>query len=126
LTADVKFCPACGSGTKPSSTANRLKTWGIVMMVIGGLYLLLAITRYNSATHQFLGAFGGTDVTLVEQTIYGLAVGIVGIVLFTSEPHAFLQLNRKGLIAFVIIMALLPILFWIPWLVEGWKEKPIK
>jgi hypothetical protein len=75
-------------------------------------------------TAPALAALGGSDSALAWTTIYGLAGGIVGILLFTSEPSVFLKLSRTGLIIFVILMALLPILCWIPWVVPGLREKP--
>jgi hypothetical protein len=94
------------------------------MLVVGGFYLFMAIERYNSPQHQLLAAFSGSDSALAWTTLYGLAGGIVGILLFTSEPSVFLKLSRTGLIIFVILMALLPILCWIPWVVPGLREKP--
>jgi predicted nucleic acid-binding Zn ribbon protein len=119
----AKFCTACRSGTAPSTT-NRLKPFGIVMFAVAGLYFLMAIMRYNSAAYQFLGAFGGIDPTLVRVTIYGLLNGIVAFFLFTSEPRVFLKLSRGGLITFAILMAIIPVLCWIPWLIPALKEKP--
>jgi len=118
----AKFCSGCGSGTVPSP-AGRLRPFGVIMLVIGGFYLLMALVRYNSAEHQFLAAFGGTDPTVVLESIYGFAGGIVGIFLFTSEPRAFLKLNRAGLITFAILMAFIPFLFWVAWLVPGLRER---
>jgi hypothetical protein len=94
------------------------------MLVVGGFYLLMAIEKYNSPQHQLVSAFGGSDPALAWMTLYGLAGGIVGILLFASEPGVFLKLSRTGLIIFVILMALLPFLCWIPWVVPGLKEKP--
>jgi hypothetical protein len=59
------------------------------MLVVGGFYLFMAIERYNSPQHQLLAAFGGSDSALAWTTLYGLAGGIVGILLFTSEPSVF-------------------------------------
>jgi len=104
----AKFCTACGSGTAPLTT-NRLKPFGIVMFGVAGLYLLMAIMRYNSAAYQLLGAFGGTDPTIMRETMWGLLNAIVAFFLFTSEPRVFLKLSRGC---------------WIPWLIPGLKEKP--
>lgn len=118
----AKFCTTCGSGTAPS-TANRLKPFGVIMFVVAGVYLLMAIMRYNSAASQFMSAFGGTDPTVVRDAFFGILNGIIGVFLFVSEPAVFLKLTRTGLIVFVILMALLPILAWIPWLIPALKGK---
>jgi hypothetical protein len=119
----AKFCTVCGVGTTPLTT-NRLKPFGIVMFGVTAIYLLMAMMRYNSAAYQFLAAFGGTDPTLVREIVYGLLNGIVAFFLFVSEPRLFLKLSRGGLITFTILMALIPILCWIPWLIPALKEKP--
>lgn len=124
---NTRFCSACGKGLTSSATLSyggRLKPFGIVMLVVGGLYLLMAMMRYNSAESVALRAFGGgTDPNVAMSTIWGLADAFVGILLFTAEPRIFLKLKRSGLIVFVILMALLPIFAWIPWLVPSLKEK---
>ncbi|MFY9746869.1 MAG: hypothetical protein WAK25_11335, partial [Acidobacteriaceae bacterium] len=99
-----------------------MRPFGIALFCIAGFYLLMAIQRYNSAASQLLRLFGGTDSVVMMQFLYGLAAGIVGVLLFTSEPRAFLSLNRSGLIAFCILMGLLPILFWVPWLIPALRE----
>jgi predicted nucleic acid-binding Zn ribbon protein len=122
LREDVHFCSACGISIR-TPNRKRLRPFAILLLVIGGLYLLMASEQYNSPRHQLVSAFGGSDPGLQMTTLYGLAVGITGIVLYTSEPNIFLMLNRAGMVAFVILMAILPIVSWIPWLVPGWREK---
>ncbi len=124
MAAGAKFCTTCGSPITPLTAANRLKPFGVIMLVVAGFYCVLAVTRYNSAQYQFASMFGGgTDPGLAMQTLLGIIAGIVGIVLFTSEPRLFLHLNRNGLILFVILAALLPIFCWLPWLIPALKER---
>lgn len=136
IEASSKFCTSCGSATSSTgavgvgggsvspagAAAGRMRPFGIALFCIAGFYLLMAIQRYNSAASQLLRLFGGTDSVVMMQFLYGLAAGIVGVLLFTSEPRAFLSLNRSGLIAFCILMGLLPILFWVPWLIPALRE----
>ena len=61
----------------------------------------MAIVKYNSPQHQLLVALGGMTRAFVMTTLYGL----------------------RGLILFSTLIALLPIFFWIPWLVPSLQVK---
>jgi hypothetical protein len=111
-----------GLGAQGTST-GRLKPFGIALFCIAGFYLLMAMLRYNSAESQMIRLSGGTDNVIVVQVLYSLAAGIIGVLLHTSGPRAFLDLNKSGLIVFCILMALLPILGWVPWLIPALREK---
>jgi hypothetical protein len=102
---------------------NRLRPFGGILLVVGVFYLGLAFVKYNSAAEQVARALGGGHPSLVFTTIYGLAQCIVGVLLLTSEPALFLRLTRNGLITFVVLAGVIPILCWLPWLIPGLKQK---
>ncbi len=134
LSADVKFCSTCGSGANPSKAGNHLKPSGIVMLVIGGIALGIGFKWYYSDAHQTLvNMLGGrvlADPVLLIMIVYGLAAGVLGIMMLRSKPRVFLRLSRPGLIVFVALYAgafvagWLPALCWVPWLVPGLKQRP--
>ena len=116
------FCTTCGVGKVPLDT-RRLKPFGIVLLIIGAFYLLMAMTRYESAGYQLLAAFGGSDASLDLWVLYGLAALASGIYILSSKPDLFLTLNQSGLVAFSALMAVLPVLCWIPWLIPTLRQK---
>ena len=129
----ANFCASCGTGAvRPGVGAtmrtapgrpNRFKPAGIILLIVGAFYLLMALLREQSVQHQLLTAFGATDSTFVIQIVYALANGIPGFFLATSPPTLFLKLNQAGVITFVILAVLVPFLFWIPWVVPAMQEK---
>jgi len=105
--------------------------FGIVMLAISAGAFITDLKWYYGFGHQNWVNSNLVDIVLVVITIYGLAAGILGILLLTFQPRVFLKLNRTGLIVFVVLyasgfFATRALIFcWIPWLVPGLKEKRV-
>jgi len=106
--------------------ANRFRPFGGILLVVAGMYALWVMTTLNSAAYMMASAFGGgVPFTVVWNIALAVALAIVGVVLLTADPppRMFQQLNQKGLILFVILAAILPILCWLPWLIPTLKQR---
>jgi hypothetical protein len=98
---------------------NTFKPFGGILLVIGTIDLVLTMMAVNS------GAYQGSPLSFLWNVAVTAGVAITGVVLLTADPppRLFQLLSRKGLVVFVILAGILPVLCWVPWLIPGLKRR---
>ena len=106
---------------------NRFKLVGGVLVVAAVVNGARYVTTFNDSVvrESAMVYGGGMPVLIFGGMAMVVATGIIGVVLLAADPppRLFQQLSQNGLIVFVILAAILPILCWLPWLIPGLKHK---
>jgi len=66
---------------------NKKKFVGCALILFGVVDILSAFIRFKSAESQLARAFGITDKIGISVLVFGMIIGLIGIILLASNQH---------------------------------------
>ncbi len=99
--------------------SEHLRLYGGILLFLGIVMVLQALEAQSFYRTQAMGETSGRNTVALE---WGVAEGILGVVLLTTTPNMFLRLNHAGMIVFTLLIMFVPILCWAPWLIPPFKQ----